>query len=640
MSKNAYEKLLEMGIKVSGVPENHQNSQQSDENTPTDALTHQLELMISNDLQPENTKLHKQTMQNLSRVMNKVFSFPEKSEHGFRIHQFGSVASGLWLRGSADLDVCLELVDDSILKWAFEKRKSLHKKCFQQYVESVEEWKKNQHADAEDAQPPKYKSPPTIPQLILELVANQLKKLAFEIGHESATRYVSGSDGGEDCIKLLTNTRIPIIKLHDYSTGISIDVGYGNSLGVLNSRWLGTLARVPGGGGVIFGKLVRLVKHWARRRAINDTYYGTLSSYAYSLMVVYYLSCVVEPPVLPNLQQIFLSNRDNAKTTVRIPDYDSLGLDEQTLKDHYQFALDHQQNSADADSSSTRNNSTESSSPSATDKPLGLQVCFPAEPLPDLEFDCYFFDDLDCLAKVWPDGLLEAAGVSSLDNSQHSLGELLFGFFKFWAHDFDYKLHCASCRLGGVVDKQYKRWVPELVKQQQQQQNIDNDNERNTDQPSSNNNEPSSAKKSSDTSSSAQESSNTNQQPPADPRYRYQRYWFCLEDPFEISHNLGRPVGRDSLYFIRGELLRAVSALGKIMQPKQHSSMIINQQQQQQQQYQARKIVREHLFAETEYKTREEHKQRNKQNLEWSEKRRQQRQQRQQQQQPEKIRIG
>jgi terminal uridylyltransferase len=46
------------------------------------------------------------------------------------------------------------------------------------------------------------------------------------------------------------------------------------------------------------------VKVWSKRRKINSPYKGTLSSYGYVLLVIYFLVHVKNPPVLPNLQQM------------------------------------------------------------------------------------------------------------------------------------------------------------------------------------------------------------------------------------------------------------------------------------------------------------------------------------------------
>jgi hypothetical protein len=49
--------------------------------------------------------------------------------------------------------------------------------------------------------------------------------------------------------------------------------------------------------------LVALVKHWAKRRSVNDPYRGTLSSYCYVLMCIHLLQ-MRPTPVLPVLQQL------------------------------------------------------------------------------------------------------------------------------------------------------------------------------------------------------------------------------------------------------------------------------------------------------------------------------------------------
>lgn len=46
-----------------------------------------------------------------------------------------------------------------------------------------------------------------------------------------------------------------------------------------------------------------MVKHWAKQRAVNDSYRGTLSSYCYVLMCINLLQ-TRSPPVLPSLQQM------------------------------------------------------------------------------------------------------------------------------------------------------------------------------------------------------------------------------------------------------------------------------------------------------------------------------------------------
>lgn len=50
--------------------------------------------------------------------------------------------------------------------------------------------------------------------------------------------------------------------------------------------------------------LVLLVKVWTKRRKLNAPFTGTLSSYGYTLLVLFFLVHVQRPAVLPNLQRI------------------------------------------------------------------------------------------------------------------------------------------------------------------------------------------------------------------------------------------------------------------------------------------------------------------------------------------------
>jgi poly(A) RNA polymerase GLD2 len=49
--------------------------------------------------------------------------------------------------------------------------------------------------------------------------------------------------------------------------------------------------------------MVMAVKKWAGSRNINDASHGTLSSYSLVLMIIHYLQCGANPPVLKSLQR-------------------------------------------------------------------------------------------------------------------------------------------------------------------------------------------------------------------------------------------------------------------------------------------------------------------------------------------------
>jgi len=49
-------------------------------------------------------------------------------------------------------------------------------------------------------------------------------------------------------------------------------------------------------------RLVQFVKHWAKVRKLSNTRQGGMGSFAWSLMCIYFLITIVQPSVLPNLQ--------------------------------------------------------------------------------------------------------------------------------------------------------------------------------------------------------------------------------------------------------------------------------------------------------------------------------------------------
>jgi DNA polymerase sigma len=102
-----------------------------------------------------------------------------------------------------------------------------------------------------------------------------------------------------DKVQALTKARIPIVKLVDKRTGLAVDIGVNNLLALENSQLIRDYLSID----PRLRDLCFFVKHWAKRRKINDPYRGTLSSYAYVLMVVHFLQ-TRQPAVLPCLQKL------------------------------------------------------------------------------------------------------------------------------------------------------------------------------------------------------------------------------------------------------------------------------------------------------------------------------------------------
>ncbi|KAI3982487.1 hypothetical protein MKX01_031226 [Papaver californicum] len=100
-------------------------------------------------------------------------------------------------------------------------------------------------------------------------------------------------------VQALTRARVPIVKLRDPETGISCDICVNNVLAVVNTKLLRDYAQIDGR----LRQLTFLVKHWAKSRGVNETYRGTLSSYAYVLMCIHFLQRR-RPAILPCLQEM------------------------------------------------------------------------------------------------------------------------------------------------------------------------------------------------------------------------------------------------------------------------------------------------------------------------------------------------
>ncbi|KAI9022273.1 hypothetical protein CLU79DRAFT_751962 [Phycomyces nitens] len=108
-------------------------------------------------------------------------------------------------------------------------------------------------------------------------------------------------------VKAITAATVPICKFNDPVSNISCDINTNNVLGIDNSKlvkaysFLDTRVR----------PFLYAIKYFVKSRDINESLKGTLSSYTYSLMSLWYLmNC--KPPVIPNLQNISKDNSCSA----------------------------------------------------------------------------------------------------------------------------------------------------------------------------------------------------------------------------------------------------------------------------------------------------------------------------------------
>ncbi|KAL2089929.1 hypothetical protein ACEWY4_014617 [Coilia grayii] len=98
----------------------------------------------------------------------------------------------------------------------------------------------------------------------------------------------------------ITTAKVPIVKFEHRQSGLEGDISLYNTLAQHNTRMLATYAAIDPR--VQF--LGYTMKVFAKRCDIGDASRGSLSSYAYILMVLYFLQ-QRQPPVIPVLQEIY-----------------------------------------------------------------------------------------------------------------------------------------------------------------------------------------------------------------------------------------------------------------------------------------------------------------------------------------------
>ncbi|XP_061540719.1 terminal uridylyltransferase 4 isoform X2 [Phycodurus eques] len=98
----------------------------------------------------------------------------------------------------------------------------------------------------------------------------------------------------------ITTAKVPIVKFEHRQSGLEGDISLYNTLAQHNTRMLAMYAALDER--VQF--LGYMMKVFAKRCDIGDASRGSLSSYAYILMVIYFLQ-QRQPPVIPVLQEIF-----------------------------------------------------------------------------------------------------------------------------------------------------------------------------------------------------------------------------------------------------------------------------------------------------------------------------------------------
>ena len=116
---------------------------------------------------------------------------------------------------------------------------------------------------------------------------------------------------GMEDVQIITKAKVPIVKFIDPRSGLNIDISINNTLALHNTRLLSSYAKSD----QRVKDLTICVKHWALHRNVSDSANGTLSSYAWSILVIDHL---LEQLVVANLQ----SGEDRVKIELDENEFD------------------------------------------------------------------------------------------------------------------------------------------------------------------------------------------------------------------------------------------------------------------------------------------------------------------------------
>lgn len=97
----------------------------------------------------------------------------------------------------------------------------------------------------------------------------------------------------------LIQAKVPILKFRGLE--YEVDLNCNNAVGIRNTHLLYCYSQMDWR----VRPLVLIVKLWASWQDINDAKKMTVSSYSLSLMVIHYLQCGVNPPILPCLHDMY-----------------------------------------------------------------------------------------------------------------------------------------------------------------------------------------------------------------------------------------------------------------------------------------------------------------------------------------------
>lgn len=103
--------------------------------------------------------------------------------------------------------------------------------------------------------------------------------------------------------EFVQHARVPVIKLWDPVARVACDLCIGSVHVLLNTALLKHFARAD----PRVRPLAFAIKHWAKQRGINDSVNGTLSSYGFMLLLIFFLQSSRAQSLLPPVEAVFKS---------------------------------------------------------------------------------------------------------------------------------------------------------------------------------------------------------------------------------------------------------------------------------------------------------------------------------------------
>ncbi|KAF9956740.1 hypothetical protein BGZ72_002533 [Mortierella alpina] len=105
---------------------------------------------------------------------------------------------------------------------------------------------------------------------------------------------------GMENVFCVPEAKVPIVKLWDPELQLSCDMNINTQLGIMNSRMVKTYVAID----PRVRPFAMIIKHWARKRVLNDAANGgTISTYTWICMVINFLQ-MRSPPILPTLHDM------------------------------------------------------------------------------------------------------------------------------------------------------------------------------------------------------------------------------------------------------------------------------------------------------------------------------------------------